>query len=302
MTSRIGSVAKTALVSALTLAAGAAMAQTNFTLDFGNTCTNTSSPTLAGQTNTGTCGSVNAIATKVTGWSADTTVTPNTNGTPNAGASFVQQWVQNYGSGSGLGVKTTSGTGSIETTSPNHAIDNQDQLEGVLLYFGQAVTLKQLAIGWASTDSDLSLFAYTGSATTSASTAMSGTKVGGSTGTSGIGSSWSLISNYADADNPNGSATDTAFNVNAGGTSSSWWFISAYNSKFGGACKDAGTGATSTACTSSPNDYFKLLSVAGTFGGGSSQNQTPEPASIALVSMGLIGALGMRRRRATPQA
>ncbi|MBI5257009.1 MAG: PEP-CTERM sorting domain-containing protein [Burkholderiales bacterium] len=295
MTAPLGFVARAALVSALSLAGSLAMAQTNFSLNLGNTCTDIgASPTTMGQKNTGTCGTVDGFATKVTGWAADTTAS--------ATASFTQQWVQNYGSGSGLGVKLTSGTGAIETTSPDHAVDNNQQLEGVLLYFGQAITLKQLAVGWASADSDLSLFAYTGSATSSATTAMSGTKVGGATGTSGIGGSWALVGNYANADNPNGSTTtDTPFGVNAGNVSSSWWFVSAYNSKFGGSC--TGTdGNASTSCsntnntTSSPTDFFKFLSVAGTYGGGNTQ-QTPEPASIALVSMGLIGALGLRRRR-----
>lgn len=71
------------------------------------------------------------------------------------GSDIHREWVGSFGS-SGLGVEWAN--------SPNHATDNQwPNFDMFLFSFDQAVTLDALSIGWHHNDSDMSVFAYTGS-------------------------------------------------------------------------------------------------------------------------------------------
>ena len=134
-----------------------------------------------------------------------TSTADNTYGNNSTGSAFAATTLGGPWTDSGLGVY--SGT---DTTSPTHAVDNQFYTDAILVHFATAVTLKELTIGWSSGDSDVSLFAYTGgSAPTGAdeaaraNSAMSGTKIynGVANGSvKSIGSSWSLVGNYGDAD------------------------------------------------------------------------------------------------------
>lgn len=211
-----------------------------------------------------------------------------------------------YYSGNGLGMSSDS----TLSQQPNHALDNgvstnsSDKIDGlgnteaVMLSFGSSVVLSSVGIGYTySGDADISVFRYIGSNTVAP--ALDGTKA---SLTDMQNAGWQLVGNYGDL------AKDTTnpYNlVNAGNFGSSWWLISAYNSSYGAAT--AGRGSVDQG-----NDFFKIYAVAGTkcvsIGGGSncgagpSGSKIPEPGSLALVSVGLVGALGLRRRSLASRA
>jgi PEP-CTERM motif len=168
----------------------------------------------------------------------------------------------------GFGVTTT---GEV-TTSPEHALDNVGGTEALLLSFSSSVILRQLTVGWVSSDSDLSVLRYTGTAAP---------VIAGKTFAQLLGAGWSAVGNYM---NTVGSTLPATANINASGFSSSWWLISAFNSSYGG---------TNSGTVDATPDYVKLLSVAGDKVIGN----VPEPASLALVAAALMAALMANRRR-----
>lgn len=188
----------------------------------------------------------------------------------------------------GYGMTTASGS-----STPAHAIDNQIATEAVLLNFNTSVALSQISIGYKSGDADISVWRYIGGATSSPIVGV------GSTAAELIAANWELVGNYGDL------AVDTTSpyvnTVNASAKGSSWWLISAYN---------AGWGAATSGTVNAGDDYFKLFAVAGsakscTYGSGTAcgdTSKTPEPASLALVAVGMVGALSVRRRRAAKSA
>lgn len=199
----------------------------------------------------------------------------NNNGFASTSTKWVSGALTDF-AGNGLGMY--SGTDSGE---PTHAIDNNGNTEAVLLSFTSSVVLSSIGIGYKNTDADISLFYYTGTTAptlTTATATLSGMQSAG----------WALVGNYGDLQ-VDTSNPYTA--VNAGNLSSSWWLITAYNASYGTVAQNGGS-------LGQGNDYFKLYAVAGTTTTTTNTgNRAPEPASLALVAVGLLGAAGVGRRR-----
>lgn len=174
---------------------------------------------------------------------------------------------------------TTCDVGDQQSTAPEHAIDNNQRYEMVLLSFSQSVTLTNTKFGWTGTsnysayggDSDFTVLAYTGAA--------GGQGLAGKTWDS-LGSGWTKIGNYSNA------LTNENRAINAGNVSSSYWLIGAYNPLAGGS--DG---------WSEGNDYVKLASVTGVALPPPPPKKVPEPGSMALFGVALVGLFGLRRQQ-----
>lgn len=183
------------------------------------------------------------------------------------------------GSGFGVTNRDAASGDTREGESPEHAVDNDQRIDGVLYTFTQNIALQTLRLGWSSTDTDLAVFRFVG---TGLPPQLSTTSAGGL-----ISAGWEHVGNYADVGT---SANLCLAGTNANGTcksneaASSWWLVTAYNPTYAGNLKNTGT-------LGGGNDYFKLLTVSGDI-------KVSEPAVLALAGMGLFVAIRSRRRPA----
>jgi hypothetical protein len=161
-----------------------------------------------------------------------------------------------------LGAFGPSGGGTkddVEGKSPEHSMDSNDRVDAILFSFGSSVKLTSVTIGWAGTDSDITVLAYTGGSP-------------GPTGSWGsLNAGWSLVGNYNDL------VANSAKTINAGGTSSAYWLITAGNTAYGSPSDGA--------------DYVKLLKLY-----GDTPGKTPEPGSLGLLGIAALGFWRLRRK------
>lgn len=198
--------------------------------------------------------------------------------------------------GGGLGVTNADTAIEGDSTSPEHAMDNQDRFDVMLLDFGgQEINLSEIQVGFR-TDGDISVLAWTGSGIPDSdgdgTPDVDGAEYHAAPGgDSLLSNGWELIGNYDVNTSLGGSVYSQDVDTDV---SSSYWLIGAYNPVFDSYGCSAGD-----ICSygSTKYDHVKLLALKGFLPDlPPPSTSVPEPLSVLLLAGGLV-PLAWRRRR-----
>ncbi|MGH8682540.1 MAG: exosortase-dependent surface protein XDP1 [Burkholderiales bacterium] len=178
--------------------------------------------------------------------------------------------------GGGLGVTYDGSDPKEDTGSPQHAMDNDGKFEFILIDFGMGNSriLDKVVTGWVDVDADITVLAHSGAGVANPNNQnITGLTTNG----------WSLVGHY------NGTSADSqAIDVNAGNASSRYWLIGAYDPEF-----VPGPGQTTGSPSKDKYDYLKVYAIK-----WDKPSDAAEPATLLLLTAGLLAWLSSRRRTA----